>query len=134
MKPFCEIMVQDIFPTVRALIAKELTCNLGHTQREAAARMGITQPAISQYGQELRGRKAEILGANKRVQDAIKDAARTLANAPSPYEVSIMCDICKEIRGSGAICNLHKAGVPELKNCTVCLVDEARTHENKTSI
>ena len=134
MKPFCEIMVQDIFPTVRALIAKELTCNLGHTQREAAARMGVTQPAISQYGKELRGRKAEILGADKRVQDAIKDAARTLANASSPYELPIMCDVCKEIRASGAICGLHKAGVPELKNCTVCLVDEVRTQENTTSI
>ncbi len=134
MKPFCEIMVQDIFPTVRALIAKELTGNLGHTQREAAARMGVTQPAISQYGKELRGRKAEILGADKRVQDAIKDAARTLTKVSNIYETSIMCDICKELRGSGAICNLHKAGVPELKNCTVCLVDEPRTQENKTSI
>ncbi|MCK4555576.1 MAG: hypothetical protein KAT83_03135 [Candidatus Aenigmarchaeota archaeon] len=134
MKPFCEIMVQDIFPTVRALIAKELTGNLGHTQREAAARMGVTQPAISQYGKELRGRKAEILGADKRVQDAIKDAARTLTKVSNIYETSIMCDICKELRGSGAICNLHKAGVPELKNCTVCLVDEPCTQENKTSI
>ncbi|MCK5234175.1 MAG: hypothetical protein KAJ91_05135, partial [Candidatus Aenigmarchaeota archaeon] len=124
MRPFCEIMVQDIFPTVRALIAKELTCNLGHTQREAAARMGVTQPAISQYGKELRGRKAEILEADKRVQDSIKDAARTLTQVSSPYEVSTMCNICKEIRGSGAICGLHKAGIPELKNCTVCLCDE----------
>ncbi len=130
MKPFCEIMVQDIFPTVRALIAKELTGNLGHTQREAAARMGVTQPAISQYGKELRGRKAEILGADKRVQDAIKDAARTLTKVSNIYETSIMCDICKELRGSGAICNLHKAGVPELKNCTVCLVDEVHSKKS----
>ena len=96
--------------------------------------MGVTQPAISQYGKELRGRKAEILGADKRVQDAIKDAARTLTKVSNIYETSIMCDICKELRGSGAICNLHKAGVPELKNCTVCLVDEPCTQENKTSI
>lgn len=124
MKPFCEIMVQEIFPTVRALIAKELTGPLNHTQREAAARMGVTQPAISQYGKELRGKKAEILEADDKVLDAIRNAARALANSSNPYEASIMCGVCKEIRFSGAICRLHKAGVPELKNCRVCLVEE----------
>jgi len=124
MKPFCEIMVQEIFPTVRALIAKELTDVLNHTQREAAARMGVTQPAISQYRKELRGKKAAVLESNKRVHDAIKEAARALVTSPTLYGFSVMCGICREIRFSGVLCRLHKAGVPELKNCKSCLVEE----------
>lgn len=124
MKPFCETMVQKIFPTVRALIAKELTDVLNNTQREAAALMGVTQPAISQYRKELRGKKAAILEGDKRIQDAIKGAARILIETKNPYEAAIMCNVCREIRFSGVLCNLHRAGVPELKNCRVCLVEE----------
>lgn len=124
MKPFCETMVQEIFPTVRALIAKELTDVLNNTQREAAALMGVTQPAISQYRKELRGKKAVILEADRRVQDSIKGAARILVETKNPYEAAIMCSVCKEIRHSGVLCDLHRAGVPELKNCRTCLVEE----------
>lgn len=121
MKPFCEIMVSKIFPTVRALVAKELMENLNHTQKETADRMGITQPAISQYKRELRGAKAAILEGNTVVYSLIKAQARELSKATAEERVSMLCLICKEIRNQGLLCKMHREATPALNTCTVCL-------------
>jgi len=49
MKPFCEIIVAKILPAMRAIITKELMQTYGFNQTEVAQKLGITQPAISQY-------------------------------------------------------------------------------------
>ena len=121
MRPFCEIMVQEIFPTVRALIARDLMETFSYNQAETALKMGVTQPAISQYKRELRGKKAKLLEENIVVRKSIKDAAKALANAKNPFESGILCAVCRDIRKSGILCKLHREAIPTLKNCNLCM-------------
>ena len=121
MRPFCEIMVQEIFPTVRALIARDLMETFNYNQAETALKMGVTQPAISQYKRELRGKKAKLLEENIVVRKSIKDAAKALSTAKNPFESGILCTVCRDIRKSGILCKLHKEAIPTLKNCNLCI-------------
>lgn len=121
MRPFCEIMVQEIFPTVRALIARDLMETFKYNQAETALKMGVTQPAISQYKRELRGKKAKLLQENLVVKKSIKDAAKMLSTAKNPFESGILCTVCRDIRKSGILCKLHKEAIPMLKNCNLCI-------------
>ncbi len=123
MKPFCEIMVNDIFPAMRAVIAKELTETLNYTQSDAARLMGVTQPAISQYKKEFRGTKIKILTENENINIALKDAARNLTTLKSPFDSHIMCDLCKNIRQEGLLCKLHREAVPALSKCDTCITN-----------
>ncbi len=124
MRPYCEIMVTDVFPMIRALMAKELTENLGFTQAEAANKMGLTQPAISQYKKEMRAAKIDILENNEKIMQYITDGARQLANSKKPAQSTLLCDICREIRTSGLLCVLHRKSSSlsstSLKDCTMC--------------
>ena len=121
MKPFCEIMVGDVFPAIRAIIAKELTETLNYTQSDAARLMGMTQPAISQYKKEFRGTKVAILQENETINLALRNAARKLTILKSPFDSHIMCDLCMEIRNEGLLCKLHRNAVPALSSCDTCI-------------
>ena len=121
MKPFCEIMVGDVFPAVRAIIAKELTETLNYTQSDTARIMGVTQPAISQYKKEFRGTKVKILLDNEHINLALRQAARKLTTLKSPFDSHIMCDLCLEIRNEGLLCKLHRQAVPALSSCDTCM-------------
>ena len=76
--PF-ELMVTEYFPAARALIAKKLVENYELSQKEAAERLGVTQPAISQYKRNLRGYRNEIFRENSALTEKIEDMARRLS-------------------------------------------------------
>ena len=123
MKPYCEIVAQNLLPTMRALIAKELIEKYKFTQQEAASKLGLTQSAVSQYLRNLRGSKVKILEKDAKIQKEIENFASTLAsgkidslNAMEPF-----CDICKSIRKSKILCEIHKKNFPDLKDCRICL-------------
>ena len=61
MKLYCEVVVGEILPALRALITYDLIQNSGMTQAQIAKKLGLTQPAISQYGKYLRGEKVKEL-------------------------------------------------------------------------
>ncbi len=103
MRPHCETMVRELFPLIRSLIAKELTENLGFTQEEAALKMGISQPAISQYKKEFRAAKTDILENDPRIMLIIKTAAKNLAKSKNPQHSGILCSICKQMRDAGIL-------------------------------
>ena len=130
MRPYCEIMVSEVFPMIRALMAKELTENLGFTQQEAANKMGLTQPAISQYKKEMRASRIDVIENNEKVMRYITEGARTLANSKNPVQSTLLCDICKEIRASGLLCVLHRKSSSQLKDCTICFDAEAKTAQS----
>lgn len=101
MKPRCEVMVRRVFPAVRALMARELMTRLGHTQEEAAQKMGVTQPAISQYRRELRGKRAKLLKSNDAVFTIIKEMSGKVATSKTVGETGVMCSICREVVREG---------------------------------
>jgi len=46
LKPPCEIIVRYLLPTLRAMIAGELSEKYGFKQEESARKLGIAQSAI----------------------------------------------------------------------------------------
>lgn len=63
LKPFCEVMLH---PALRALIAKELAEHYNFTQAQIAAKLGVTQPAVSQYLRLLRAKHVKELRRDKK--------------------------------------------------------------------
>jgi len=80
MKLYCEVVVGEVLPALRALITNELIQKYGLTQKEIADKLGLTQPAISQYKKFLRGERVKELQKNKNVVSTIKEFAHTISN------------------------------------------------------
>jgi len=121
MKPFCEVIVGDVLPALRALLAKELI-ELGLNQTQISRKLGITQPAVSQYMRELRGQGVRMLTSNRKTADLIKNLAHELATGDvkaSELHMRI-CGICKNIRDERMLCKLHHETYPTLEQCDIC--------------
>lgn len=122
MKPFCEVIVQDILPALRALISKELMTTHNMTQQEVAKKLGISQAAVSQYRREMRGFKIKLLQKDKEVMESIeKLASRISSDDVSTMEASDECClICKAVRNKKLICELHVEAAPNFEGCKAC--------------
>ena len=80
MKLYCEVVVGEVLPSLRALVTKELTERFKLSQVQAAEKLGLTQPAISQYKKFLRGDKVKDLQKNKKVVLLVKEFSRKIAD------------------------------------------------------
>ncbi len=122
MKPFCEIIVSDILPALRAIIALELVQEYGLTQTQVAKKLGITQPAISQYNKELRGQKVKMIQNNKGVMEMVKKfAAEIAAGKARPQDMQEwFCEVCLKIRKERLICKMHEHAYPVIVSCDFC--------------
>ncbi len=124
MKPFCEIIVSDILPAMRAVLADKLSKTYGLSQTQISKKLGITQPAVSQYKRELRGQKAKIILSNKKTMELIKKLAHDIAldekDIDSKHLHKRMCSICKRIREEGLVCKLHEGAWPSMGPCKIC--------------
>jgi len=78
MKSFFEMLVQDILPTARSLIAKKLISDYGLSQKQVAEKLGITQPAISQYNKSIRGIKYHLF-QDQEAKDFIDNLTKRIA-------------------------------------------------------
>jgi predicted transcriptional regulator len=122
MKPVCEIIVQEILPSVRAMVAVKLTNTYGLSQEQAAKRMGTTQPAISQYKREIRGHKSKVFRQNPKLTEMVEEIAKKAASGElAAHEITLeFCGICKYLRAQGIMCDLHRELNPSLESCNVC--------------
>ena len=120
----CEVAVKCVLPVVRAMVAKELMANYRLRQVDAAHVLGVSQPAISLYSRNIRG-KAIHLENDRQVQDLVNNLARSLAegNVSRRDIVLTYCEICRTIRAKGLLCKLHKAFDPlvEIEKCELCV-------------
>lgn len=123
MKPICEVMVLEVLPGIRAIVARKLVEKHGFSQKIAAERLGTTQPAISQYKRELRGHRIKMFKNNPRVLEMIDSLTkRTASGELSQDQITLeFCGICKFMRSSGMVCEIHKKMYPSLENCRICL-------------
>src|SRR3972149_1764062 len=103
MKTVCEIVVNDVLPTLRAAVAKELMKNYSLNQGEVAKLLDVSQPAVSQYLRQLRG-KTDIIG-NDQVSAQIQELAGKLHSKQLAGEdLAIgMCGIAKGIIDAGLL-------------------------------
>src|SRR4030042_169359 len=120
----CEVAVKCVLPVVRAMVAKELMANYGFRQVDAAHVLGVSQPAISLYSRNIRG-KAIHLENDRQVQDLINNLAKSLAEGHASRRDIVLtyCEICRTIRAKGLLCKLHKAFDPlvEIEKCELCV-------------
>jgi len=113
MKTFCEIVVSDFLPAMRAMVAKELINNYHMTQTDVAKKMGMTQPAVSYYMRELRGTKVKILQKNEKLLEFVKKVAAEIA--ADKHETINMHEICKHLRDENILTDREK-----LQCCSLC--------------
>ncbi len=68
------------------------------TQVEVAARLGVSQPAISYYFHSKRGRRAiEFLRRNKKIMEYVEEAAEKIYYGVCRPD-KVICEICMRIR------------------------------------
>jgi len=119
----CEIAVKCLLPSVRAMIAKELTTKHNLKQSEAAKLLGVSQPAISLYYRKIRG-KAISLENDRDIAKQIEEIATTLAggNLSAKDYILWFCKICRTIRAKGLLCEIHKNFDPliDVEKCELC--------------
>lgn len=61
-----EVISEELLPAIRSIMASRLGADFGLTQQEIAEKLGITQPAVSQY---LSGSRADQNKVDKLVND-----------------------------------------------------------------
>ncbi len=122
MKPPCEIIANQVLPFIRAMVAKRLVEGYGLSQSLAAKRLGMSQPAISQYKRELRGSRAELREYPK-LLDMVNSLARGVSDGSLSQEQATLefCRICRYLKFEGIICKLHRDLYPGLESCNICL-------------
>lgn len=124
----CEVAVKCILPSVRAMLAKELMTTHGLKQKEAAKRLGVSQPAISLYTRKIRGKSID-LEADPDVTRLIRNLATTLAKDNLSHKGFIpkFCEICRTARAKGLLCKMHKAFDPTIntEECELCITTNA---------
>jgi len=101
MKNPCEIIVRYILPAFRSLIAKGLIEEHGFTQVAAAAKLGMTQAAISYYLASKRGEKyINLLESNLDVKTKINEIIDGIVTTSfSSEEIrGTLCDLCIFLR------------------------------------
>ena len=120
----CEVAVRCLLPSVRAMIAKELTTKYNLKQTEAAKLLGVSQPAISLYYRKIRG-KAIPLENDPDIAKPIQNLAASLAKGGISHKdfISMFCEICRIVRAKGLLCKMHKAFDPSIniEKCGLCI-------------
>ncbi|MFP4116319.1 MAG: transcriptional regulator [Candidatus Aenigmatarchaeota archaeon] len=96
MKLSCESFVKDVLPAVRAMVARDLLERHDMTQRQVALKLDMTQPAISQYKNKLRGAKARKIKSSKEVTDKISEFAEDIVKERIDKDdySERFCEIC----------------------------------------
>jgi predicted transcriptional regulator len=99
MKPHCEFVVKEFLTSARAFIAKKLIEEYHLSQSRTAKLLGMTQPAVSQYKRDLRGKK-KIFENDPKVLEMMDSIAKRLASNELNHDQLVyeFCKICKCMR------------------------------------
>jgi len=101
MRPPCEEIFKEALPTIRAILVKDLVERHNLNQVEVARRLGITQPAVSQYLRSLRGagrlkaflKKRAFMRSLTEFSDAIAGEETKVTKLDRMY-----CDLCAMLK------------------------------------
>ena len=96
----CEKFVNYYLPAIRAILAHELLVRHGMTQAEVAERLGLTQPAVSQYKKGVRGKTVSLIQENRKIMKMLEELANMISSGAVDKTLlsEKMCEICKAIR------------------------------------
>ncbi len=102
-RPVSDIIIKELVPAMRAYIAKKLVEAYGLSQKQAAQKLGTTQPAISQYKRGIRGYKASsVFLQNQQVVDNLNNLSKTIATTEvSDYHITLeLFKACEPLLGN----------------------------------
>lgn len=105
MKPQCEIVVVQVLPTIRALVVKDLIKRYKLSQIDVANKLGITQPAVSQYMSALRGKGGMEKALLKVAADEIKKLTDDIASGKLKQAdvIKRYCTVCSFVKQKGIL-------------------------------
>ena len=111
-----EIEVWYVLPAIRKELAIAMS-KKGLNQRQIAKKLGITEPAVSQY---IQNKRASNIKFNKVIKKEIeKSAEKIIKNSQPIREIQRVCSVIKDRM---LICGFHHTYDPALpKNCKMCL-------------
>ena len=118
-----EIVVEDVLPTLRALLARELAAH-GLTQQEIASHLGVTQAAVSTY---VSGDPAvePVIADHHRTGETVERVAAGLAGGEMDgYDaLAEILALVRTFEDRGPICELHEDAMPALDGlgCDLCV-------------
>jgi predicted transcriptional regulator len=118
-----EIASKSVIPAIRGMISKGLI-ERNFTQSQIAEALGITQPAVSKYFWEKRGRAIDFDH-----KEDVKDMADVVTEGIAAKKLSriqvanMIKEICDYVMRSGYMCDLHFEVDPQIKNsnCKICM-------------
>lgn len=98
-----EIIAEDVLPAIRSLIASRLRTEYGLKQQEIANKLGLTQPAVSQYINGTRANQKVIkkIKNDPQIDIIINDAVGKIARGEE-YDSEIS-DAVQTIKDKGLI-------------------------------
>lgn len=101
-----EIVAEQVLPTLRVRLARELT-DRGFTQQQIADLLGVTQAAVSQYVSEENSVVA-------RIDEGEMDGYEALDE---------LLSLIRMFEDRGPICELHEEAMPALEglSCDLCM-------------
>ncbi|HKW04651.1 MAG TPA: helix-turn-helix domain-containing protein [Nitrososphaerales archaeon] len=124
-----EIAAKSVIPAIRGIISRSLI-EKHMTQAEIARALGITQPAVSKYFSEKRGRAIDFDDHEEVKRMAEVVALGIVSHSMDDIHVANMIkEICDYVMRSGYMCELHYEIDPKSKemNCTMCM-DSSEIH------
>lgn len=118
-----EIAAKSVIPAIRGMVARSLI-ERNMTQADIAVALGITQPAVSKYFSDKRGRAIDFDGRRDVKKMAEVVAERIARRSVDRIQVANMIkEICDYVMRSGYMCDLHNEIDPQTKtmNCKICM-------------
>jgi predicted transcriptional regulator len=122
-----EIASKSVIPAIRGMISRGLI-ERDFTQAQIATALGITQPAVSKYFWDKRGRAIDFDHRDD-VKNMIQSITNGIANdrLDKVQVANMIKDICDYVMRSGYMCDLHFEVEPQVKNsnCKICMEPQA---------
>lgn len=115
---FCSRVISEITPSARSIIANNLL-KRGMTQNDVSKALHMTQPAISQYKNGVRGLITKKMHKNKEFMDYLSELTDLVYDKKLDINLKT-CEICKNAREMNVI---REEDIKEF----LCLLEIARS-------
>lgn len=123
----CEIIVTQVFPQVRALVATELKERYELRGKTIAGLVGTTEAAVSQYLHGVRAVKKDFLKDFPEIHTFSKDVAKELYEKQDEgVELTTkLGNICKIVRGNERFEEMLRQGKKPCNLSQSCIANDA---------
>ena len=109
-----EVEVFYILPAIRRELAISLK-EQGYKQKDIAKKLGITEPAISQY---IKAKRATEVKFNKEIQDQIRNSTNKIKDYKTL--TAVLQGLLKKVNKSKITCGICKSKISLENNCNIC--------------